>query len=279
MEANIRIARGRDAAERQLRELAGSLEDEVRKQTNELRELNISLHQSNEDLQQFAHVASHDLKEPVRKIRTYGNRLLDEYGAELPAPARVFLDKIQHATERMVSMIEGVLTYSTLNGGEQPIELIDLNETIRNIEVDLEMMITEKKAVVKKEPLPVIEGAAVLVYQLFYNLLNNALKFTKAGVQPVITITALTFREEDKEMVEIRVKDNGIGFEQEHAKKIFDTFARLNSKDRFEGTGLGLALCKKIAERHDGNIAAMGVVGEGAVFSIRLPVRQGQQNI
>jgi signal transduction histidine kinase len=279
VEANIKIARSRITAEQQLRELADSLEDEVKKQTNELRELNLSLQQSNEDLQQFAHVASHDLKEPVRKIRTYGNRLLEEHGGVLPAAARSFLDKIHQATERMVAMIEGVLTYSTLNGGEQTIGLIDLNDTIRNIEVDLEMTIAERKALVKKDALPSIEGAAVLIYQLFYNLLNNALKFVRPGVSPVITITSETFRRDGKEMVTITVADNGIGFEQEHARKIFDTFARLNSKDRFEGTGLGLALCKKIAERHGGSINAEGVMDAGAAFIIQLPVRQTRESI
>ena len=261
-------------ARRVMGEHAALLEQEVKNRTYELQELNVTLQQSNEDLQQFAHVASHDLKEPVRKIKTYSNRLRDEYGDLLPEKGKTFLDKVQRATERIFSMIEGVLSYSTLNAAEQEIEKVDLNKTLANIEEDLEVSIQQKKARIMRSELPTVEGASILIYQLFYNLINNSLKFARTDELPVIRITCSTFREGGRDYVEVAIADNGIGFEQEYAKRIFDTFTRLNAKDKFEGTGLGLALCKKIVERHHGSITATGIRNEGAVFTILLPLIQ-----
>lgn len=269
VDGSIKLAKNRIAH-------AEILEQEVKSRTLELRLLNISLQRSNEDLQQFAHVASHDLKEPVRKIRTFGSRLQDEYSEILPERARLFLDKIHNATERMFSMIDGVLAYSMLNASEQPIEEVDLNEVLKNIESDLEIFIQQKKGTIKKGHLPTIEGAPVLIHQLFYNLLNNSLKFSQAGVPPVIYISgAIT----EESIAEIGFADNGIGFDQQHAMTIFDTFARLNSKDKYEGTGLGLSLCKKIVQRHHGTITAIGTKNKGAVFTIKLPLKQIEKSI
>lgn len=276
VESNIRIARERAAA---LREYTEKLEQSVRKRTQELRRLNSSLEQSNEDLQQFAHVASHDLKEPVRKIRTFTGRLVDEYGAMLPDEGKVFLRKIQHATERMVTMIEGVLTYSILNSNGQTIMPVDLNEVFDNIEADLEVAIGEAGATIRRDKLPTLEGAPVLLYQLFYNLVNNALKFSSGDGKPLIVISSRLSEGAGKRIAELMVEDNGIGFDQDQSGRIFEAFARLNSKDKFEGTGLGLALCKKIAERHHGSITATGVRGEGAVFVVRLPLTQTERSI
>jgi len=272
VDGNIKLARNRIAH-------AEMLEQEVKSRTLELRLLNISLQRSNEDLQQFAHVASHDLKEPVRKIRTFGSRLQDEYSEILPERAKLFLDKIHNATERMFSMIDGVLAYSMLNASEQPIEKVDLNEILKNIESDLEIFIQQKKGTIKKGYLPIIEGAPVLIHQLFYNLLNNSLKFSQAGVPPVIYISGAITEATDESIAEIGFADNGIGFDQQHAMTIFDTFARLNSKDKYEGTGLGLSLCKKIVQRHHGTITAMGTKNKGAVFTIKLPLKQIEKSI
>jgi len=272
VDGSIKLARSRIAQ-------TEMLELEVKNRTLELSLLNISLQRSNEDLQQFAHVASHDLKEPVRKIRTFGSRLQDEYGELLPDRARLFLDKIHNATERMFSMIDGVLAYSMLNASGQPIEKIDLNETLKNIEFDLEIFIQQKKAIIKKGHLPTIEGAPVLIHQLFYNLLNNSLKFSQAGTPPIIYISGEITGTTDEPVAEIGFADNGIGFDQQHAMTIFDTFARLNSKDKYEGTGLGLSLCKKIVERHHGTITAMGTKNRGAVFTIKLPLIQNEKSI
>jgi len=239
----------------------------------------LELQRSNDDLQQFAHVASHDLKEPVRKIRTYISRLQDEYGQLLPDKSWAYLHKIQHASERMFSMIDGVLKYSLLNDSDPLTETIDLNETIANIEADLEIMINQRNASIDKQTLPAVEGSAILLYQLFYNLINNALKFCRPGEPPKIVITAQVTDDQDHKIAEISITDNGIGFDQKHGKIIFDTFTRLNSKDKYEGTGLGLALCKKIVERHHGSIAAIGERDKGASFTIRLPLRQHEADL
>jgi signal transduction histidine kinase len=155
------------------------------------------------------------------------------------------------------------------------IETVALGETIRQIQSDLEILIQQKKAGFTIGELPRIEGAAVLIYQLFYNLINNALKFSRPETAPVIVISSSGAGDH----VAISIVDNGIGFDQENAAKIFDAFTRLHSKDKFEGTGLGLALCKKIAERHGGLIGATGNKKEGAVFTVHLPLKQQGTNI
>jgi PAS domain S-box-containing protein len=268
-----------EESEQALNQQASMLEKEVRKRTRELSQLNISLQKSNDDLLQFAHVASHDLKEPVRKVKTFGNRLQDEYGAVIPDKGQEFLRKIQLSTDRIISMIDGVLNYSTLNSAEQTIDRIDLDEIFDQIEADLEVLIQEKNATFSRGSLCTIDGASVLIYQLFYNLINNALKFSKEEDKLVITITSEIVREGGKDMAKLVIADNGIGFSEEHRERIFNTFTRLNSKDKYEGTGLGLALCKKIVERHHGHIGATGEKGKGASFTILLPIRQNVQSL
>lgn len=254
-----------EESERKYRELSEHLETIVQERTNELR-------RSNDDLQQFAHVASHDLKEPVRKLRTFINRLNDEFGSSLSSKGQGYIDKMRTASSRMYDMIDGVLRYSSMNEGEQAIESVSMNELIESIESDLEMVIQQKHAVIKKPNLPNVQGARILLYQLFYNLINNALKFSKDD--PLIDITAREFMRDNIPMIEIRVADNGIGFDPEYAETIFHAFSRLNSKDKFEGTGLGLALCRKIAERHHGTISATGQENEGSTFTVTLPLKQ-----
>lgn len=233
-------------------------------------ERTLALQRSNEDLQQFAHVASHDLKEPLRKIQTFSNRLTDEFAEQIGERGVMYLGKISHATRRMFNMIDGVLNYSTINATSQLPNTVSLNETLQHIESDLEILINEKSATLKYHNLPMIEGAGVLIYQLFYNLINNSLKFSRTGIPPVITLQEQKLPDVS-DSVCLVLEDNGIGFEQEYAEKIFHTFTRLNSKDRYEGTGLGLALCKKIAELHGGSITAFGVKDKGATFVINLP--------
>jgi PAS domain S-box-containing protein len=253
------------------------LEEEVKKRTKELNESNISLMQSNNELQQFAHVASHDLKEPVRKIKTFTSRLIDDKESSFSESGKLYLNKVNSAADRMNIMIEGVLNYSMLSAAHQKVEKVDLNETIKTIESDLELMMAQKSATIHYQNLPVIEGASVLLYQLFYNLVNNSLKFSKPDIPVKIEITSFITKKDEKEFAVITVKDNGIGFEQEFAQKIFETFLRLNSKDKFEGTGLGLSLCKRITERHGGAIEALGEPGEGSNFIIHLPVKQEKE--
>ena len=255
-----------------LKEQSSWLEQQVQERTRALKELNQTLKLSNEDLQQFAHVASHDLKEPIRKIKTFSNRLHDEYKDLLPEKANGFLTKIRSATDRMYSMIEGVLSYSTTAALNQPKELVDLNEIISQIQTDLEVPILEKRGVLVSDGLPTIEGAPVLLYQLFYNLVNNSLKFSKTDVPPVIIIRSQMVTIEGNPFAKITVSDNGIGFDDEDAERIFTTFTRLNSKDKYEGTGLGLALCKKIVQRHSGFIHAHGERNVGSQFVVSLPI-------
>jgi len=244
--------------------------------TKQVNERTLELQRSNDDLLQFAHVASHDLKEPVRKIKIFSNMLEQEFSEKLPDRAKAYLTKVQNSTDRMFSMIEGVLAYSAVTSSDRPINSIDLNEVMENIESDLEILIQKKEAVIKRETLPIIEGASVLIYQLFYNLINNALKFAKTEGQSVIKIESELVGD-DKNIAKIIISDNGIGLDPLYIHKIFDVFSRLNAKDEYEGTGLGLALCKKIVQRHHGSIEATGVKGESATFTIHLPVKQEQK--
>lgn len=252
------------------------LEKMVEERTKKLNTLNAELLQSNEDLQQFAHVASHDLKEPVRKILTFTNRMHDEMSNALNERGKFYLSRIQSAADRMVSMIDGVLTYSGINASEQKLQKIDLNEIITSILTDVEVAIQQKGAIIQFNNLPEIEGAPVLIYQLFYNLINNSLKFAKLDEKLLVTITSKNLVIKDKPFAQITVQDNGIGFENKHSEVIFETFSRLNSKDKYEGTGLGLALCKKIVHRHNGAIEAKGMVPNGAIFTITIPLKQSK---
>lgn len=249
-------------SEDRFRTLAETLEQTVTERTSELQ-------RSNEDLQQFAHVASHDLKEPVRKIRTFSDRLHNEYESLLPERAKLYLSKIEASAERIYAMINGVLQYSTLDTAEQNLEEVDLGNLVQEITTDLDVVMEEKGAVLHQKKLPVVKGSPVLLYQLFYNLVGNSLKFTRPSVAPEITIAAE--RTADQKCWNITVEDNGIGFDQTEAEKIFHTFSRLHPKDKYEGTGLGLALCKKIAERHGGSIEAEGLEGSGSKFTVILP--------
>jgi light-regulated signal transduction histidine kinase (bacteriophytochrome) len=253
--------------------LSEKLEKLVTERTKELE-------RSNEDLQQFAHVASHDLKEPVRKVMTFSNRLKHEFGAELDEKAVGYLSKVESSAIRMYSMIDGVLLYSSLNALDQTKESIELKEILQSIESDLEVLITQKEAIIKYGDMPFIEGSNILIYQLFYNLINNSLKFSSPHRKPLIQLNSTSVTKEEvrrrnlnahKEYVKIVLQDNGIGFNDGQAEKIFGTFTRLHSKDKYEGTGLGLSLCKKIVERHGGAIYAKGEEGKGATFSVLLP--------
>jgi PAS domain S-box-containing protein len=237
-----------------------------------VRERTLELQRSNDDLQQFAHVASHDLKEPARKIKTFSYKLQDEYKTVLGERGNNFVNKIINASDRMYSMINGVLNYASMPASAIKSERIDLAEVIRNVEIDLELLVQEKAASITFENLPVIHGMVDLIYQLFYNLINNSLKFSRTDVPSIIRLEGKQEQMfEGRTFYEIVLTDNGIGFEQEYAEQIFSTFFRLNSKDQYEGSGLGLALCKKIVERHGGRITAKGETNKGAQFHILLP--------
>ncbi len=247
--------------------------------SRQVKQRTTELEHSNEDLLQFAHVTNHDLKEPARKAKTYTNRLLEEYSDRLPEKGIGYLQKIQKSTNRMFSMIEGVLNYSSFNATKHAIERIDLNEIISNIESDIELLIQQKKGSIKRGKLPSIEGSNVLVYQLFFNLLSNSFKFSKKELNAAVSISSSIVKKGDIEFVKIAVTDNGIGFDEKYIPKLFSPFGRLHTKDKYEGTGLGLALCKKIVERHGGSIIASGKENDGATFTVLLPLRQTIQII
>lgn len=238
--------------------------------TEDLKDSNDQLKRSNEDLQQFAHVTSHDLKEPVRKIKMYGNILSSDYAHYLPEKGKDYLQRIDKAASRIGAMIDGVLQYATVDVTEQKSEPVNLNEIIASIVEDLEIPVNELDANVEFDNLPTVKGFQTLLYQLFYNLVNNSLKFRKKDSAPVVKITS-HISQDDSEYFTILVQDNGIGFEQAYAERIFESFTRLNSKDKYEGTGLGLALCRKIVLRHHGRITASSSVGAGSVFTISFP--------
>lgn len=235
------------------------------------------LARSNEDLQQFAHVASHDLKEPVRKVKTFIDRLLHEFKDDLPEKAVNYLSRIDRASDRMQDMINGVLDFARIDTSRIEQQTIDFEDLLMKIREDLELVTTESKAQFIYSNLLPLKGTPILIYQLFYNLVSNSLKFIRPEVPPVVKISTQRIQLEPFDGAELRsfiritVEDNGIGFPNSHAEDIFKTFTRLHSRDRFEGTGLGLALCRKIVDRHGGTISAEGVEGKGAKFTIDLP--------
>ncbi|HZY80077.1 MAG TPA: ATP-binding protein [Cyclobacteriaceae bacterium] len=235
------------------------------------------LQKRNADLEQFAYVASHDLQEPLRKVMLFSDRLTNQLTDKTEAVA-LYLAKIENAARRMSNLIRDVLSYSRLSQLEDSFELTDLNEVVAQVRTDLELIIEEKQAVINSDKLPVILGNALQLHQLFSNLINNALKFCETV--PVVRITATRANNRDLAEAElpvaghfarIEVIDNGVGFDQQYAERIFNLFQRLHQGKRYEGTGIGLALCKKIVTNHGGRISAQSVVGKGTTFTIFLP--------
>lgn len=257
------------------------MEKQVRERTIALRQSNAKLESSNKELEQFAYVASHDLQEPVRKIRTFADQLKMRQYENLDDGGKKLIDKIAASAERMKRMITDILEYAQLDRNEEEIKTTDLDAVINNVTTDLELLISQKNAVINKNQLPTIQGIPIQLNQLFYNLLNNALKFSKDDVAPVISIHAsdagklkqkIPVLVPNTRYVLIEVADNGIGFSQEYAQKIFDMFQRLTTER--SGTGIGLALCKKIVENHKGYIEALSEPGKGTTFRIVLPTKQ-----
>jgi signal transduction histidine kinase len=197
--------------------------------------------------------------------------LKDELLNSLGDVGSSYVNKILQSTDRMYGMINGVLHYSSIHAVGHTPQVIDLNAILRNIIVDLEIPIQEKNATINFQQLPSVKGIPPLLYQLFYNLINNSLKFSKENVPSIVDIRSSEIDLKGAQYVEIIVKDNGIGFDESYSEKIFTTFFRLHSKDKYEGSGLGLALCKKIVERHGGFIFAQADKNVGAEFTVLLP--------
>ena len=242
---------------------------------------NEELEKMNQELSSFAYVASHDLQEPLRKIRAFSSRILETDYDRLSEKGRDHFERIQRSAQRMQTLIEDLLSYSRTSTSERALEEIDLQVVVTRVVDELADRVEEKRATIVYEDLPVIKGIPFQIHQLLMNLISNALKFAKPQEPPRVEVHAtqvpgslMSFAEVDaaRQYHCITVADNGIGFEPEFRKRIFDIFQRLHHRDRYEGTGVGLAICRRIAENHDGFIEAQGVPGQGAVFQVYIPV-------
>ena len=250
---------------------------ETMRANEKLRQLNSELEKSNRDLEQFAYVASHDLQEPLRKIMTFSD--LSERNIHNPEIQKRYLQKISSSAGRMTELIKAVLNYSRLSRTGVELTDVDLNLIIEQLQTDLELLIQEKGARIVSEKLPVIKGIPLQLSQLFLNLFTNALKFSERP--PVITIRVVPVTPEesqeadlpkqDSDFLKILFSDNGIGFEQQYANRLFSIFQRLHSSDSYAGTGIGLALCKKIVENHGGAITVESEPGKGTTFFLYFP--------
>lgn len=242
---------------------------------SELKAREAALRRSNQELESFASIASHDLQEPLRKIEAFGDRLKQRYQAALGEDGQMYVERMQSAVKRMRALINDLLDYSRVTTKARPFAPVNLNEVVSGVLSDLQMRIEGSGADVVVAPLPTIDADATQMRQLFQNLIANALKFHRPGVPPRVEIAAATRNSPAGEArVEIRVTDNGIGFDMKYAERIFGIFQRLHTRAEYEGTGIGLATCRKIVERHGGTITAQSTPGKGTTFIIDLPVRQ-----
>lgn len=261
-------------ARKKIEELNHLLEEQVDNRTKDLKQANAELERSNKELEQFAYAASHDMQEPLRKIQTFASFLTDDNKPATAETNKKYISKIQESAKRMSGIIEDLLNYS-YQGTENKFTNTDLNEIVANVIYDLELLVNQKSALIQYDNLPVIEAVPSQMHQLFYNLINNSLKFSKVSEPPRIFITSrLTENPAGVPGVSLNLSDNGIGFEPEYADKIFQLFKRLNDKHSYSGSGIGLALCKKIVNNHNGSIVAEGELNKGASFDIWLPVKQ-----
>lgn len=241
----------------------------IQRASEKLQKLNLELQRSNNDLEEFAYIASHDLQEPLRKIQSFGNLLQEECKDSLKGDSELYLNRILHASGRMRKLINDLLEYSRVSRSANILRNIDLNTVIASVISDIDLYIKETGTKINVDELPKIEADPLLMQQLFQNLLMNAIHYRHPERRPVISITAQSNKENQ---VTIAVQDNGMGFDQQYADKIFRIFERLYSKQEKSGTGIGLAICRKIAEQHHGTITAKSKIDFGSTFFISLPV-------
>lgn len=252
---------------------------EQKRDEERLRVYASALAQNNRELQDFAFVASHDLQEPLRKIVAFGDRLRSTSAEALTDESRDYLDRMQNAAQRMQTLINDLLDFSRVATRAQPFVMTDLSEIAKEVTSDLETRIEQTLGKVEIGPLPKLEADPVQMRQLLQNLIANALKFHRSDVAPVVRVKAAIVqatpgRSTSHDSCQIIVEDNGIGFDMKFVDRIFTPFQRLHGRHEFEGTGMGLAICRKIAERHHGSITATGIPGQGSTFVITLPLTQ-----
>jgi light-regulated signal transduction histidine kinase (bacteriophytochrome) len=238
------------------------------------------LERSNSELEQFAYVASHDLQEPLRKIRTFSDRLLLKQAEKLDDDGKDCLHRMHNAAARMQSLIDGLLALSRVTTKSQKFEKCDLAKVAAEVVSDLEVQIKHSGGRVEVDKLPAIQADPLQMHQLFQNLIANALKFHRQDEPPVVKVSGryIPTREDRKperlksEQCRIVVEDNGIGFDEKYCSRIFGIFQRLHPRDVYEGTGIGLAICRRIVEQHGGTITAHSAPGKGSAFEVLLPV-------
>ena len=236
-----------------------------------IKKINLLLQQSNAELESFASVASHDLQEPLRKIRAFGDRLRSRCSESLTEEGQDYLNRMLDVSSRMQQLIEDLLSFSRIATSSHPFESVNLNDIMRDVLSDLEVRVEDVRAKVEVSKLPTIESDPIQIRQLLQNLISNALKFHRKDHSPEIKIYA---NGKSDSSVTIYVQDNGIGFEEKYKEKIFQMFQRLHGRESYQGTGIGLAICRKIVERHSGFIDAKSSVGKGTTFMITFPKKQ-----
>jgi PAS domain S-box-containing protein len=237
------------------------------------------LEEQNRELRDFAYVASHDLQEPLRKVRTFADMFIEDHGASVPADGKHLLDRMSQSAARMQTLINELLAYSRINTRFEPAAGVELSTVLESVLADLELAIQESGAEISADPLPELPGDPTQLRQLFQNLVSNSLKFRRPGVAPMIRITHAVLEPGAAEDApdnavryhRISVSDNGIGFDQKYATRVFEVFERLNAKKDYPGTGIGLAICQKIVRRHGGCIEAQSEPERGATFEVLLP--------
>ncbi|MEA2569036.1 MAG: hypothetical protein QOI24_1037 [Acidobacteriota bacterium] len=241
---------------------------------NEMRSFTKRLQQSNRELEDFAYVASHDLQEPLRKIQAFADLLKTKHGANVTPQARDYLDRMQSAAKRMQVLINDLLSFSRVTTKGQPFVPVNLADVAHEVAKDLELRTHDSGAHINIGELPTIDADPLQMRQLLQNLIANALKFHRPDIPPLVSVTASIGSDG---CCRIIVSDNGIGFEEKYAERIFTMFERLHGRAKYEGTGIGLAICRKIAQRHGGDIAAASVPGEGATFTVTIPARHSEE--
>ncbi|MGF1478492.1 MAG: GAF domain-containing protein [Cyanophyceae cyanobacterium] len=280
IEARMALEKTNEVLEQKVQERTAELQqanqqlqlkvEEQKRTAAELRNFAQRVEQSNRELQDFAYIASHDLQEPLRKIAAFGDRLMTKYGHLLPQQGVDYLERMQSAARRMHKLINNLLDFSRITTKAKPFTAVDLNKVIQEVLLDLEIQIARTGGTVKVDQLATIEADSSQMYRLLQNLLSNALKYSRPDEPPRVRIRGHQLNEQ----YQIFVEDNGIGFDEKYLDKIFTIFQRLHDRTTYEGTGIGLAICRKITERHGGTITARSQPSQGATFIVTLPIKQ-----